>query len=670
MKAELNIPHILVVDDEPDLAELFRQKFRKQLRANELHFEFAENGKEALLALEQNPRIGVVFTDLNMPEINGLELMAELRSRSTLLIKTIVVSAYGDMPNIRKAMNEGAMDFMVKPIDLGDLAATLAKAVDEWQEALKGREAALELNTARERAALIEEAKRLQKEFFDNVTHELRTPLTLLLGPLETALDLPDRLAMIPHLEMARKHGNNLHQLIDELLEVARIDAGAMKMHWVQADLHGFLDDLASSFQPLARAKGIEFTFRGEGDEFRLDFDPPKLRRAVANLLANALKFTPEGGEVVLGFDQEEDEEVRIWVQDNGPGIPESDLERVFERFFRASEGDASPVRGTGIGLALVRELVGLHGGTIRATSMGGARFDLVLPLNRKAEEGGFGTAWIQDLTDETEDKDAPNREKTATQDEGMAIEPGHSVLLVEDNPDMRSHIRQVLGGQFLIREAENGARGLAMAREEIPDLILSDVMMPEMDGYEFCRAIKSEVQTSHIPVVLLTAKAQKQNRLEGLETGADAYLSKPFDREELAAVMKNLLESRRQMREKFREDFLLHPAPVKEQSVEDQFLHALRKSMEDHLADELFGVEEMASQLGMSRKTLHRKLSAIAGQSPSQFIRRYRLERAMQMLKSKTGPIGEIAFLTGFSSHSYFSKCFLEYFQVSPSEI
>lgn len=668
MKAKLNIPHILVVDDEPDLAELFRQKFRKQIRASEMHFEFAKNGKEALLALDGNPRIGVIFTDLNMPEMNGLELMAALRSRTELLLKTIVISAYGDMPNIRKAMNEGAMDFMVKPIDLRDLSATLEKAVEEWQSALAGQEAALELITTRERAAVVEDSKRLQKEFFDNVTHELRTPLTLLLGPLETALDLPDRKTMLPHLEMARKHGHNLHQLIDELLEVARIDAGAMHMQWVQAGLKGFLQDLAASFEPLARARGIDFEIHGEGESLTMDFDPAKLRRAIGNLLANALKFTPEGGQVELGFDQYDEGEVRIWVQDNGPGIPENELERVFERFFRASEGGAVQVRGTGIGLALVRELVGLHGGQIKATSPAGARFEVTLPLRKEAEPGDFGTAWVQDVAEghvEAVDEVLSEAIESAEENEGAS-----SVLIVEDNADMRLHIRQSIGKGYQVREAENGALGLALAQEELPDLILSDVMMPEMDGHEFCLAIKSDVRTSHIPVVLLTARAKTKNRIEGLETGADAYLSKPFDREELGVVLKNLLESRKQLREKFREEFLLHPAPVKQQSVEDQFLQSLRKIMEDRLADEFFGVEGMAEELGMSRKTLHRKLSAIAGQSPNQFIRRYRLESAMQMLKNKTGPIGEIAYMTGFSSHSYFSKCFLEYFQISPSEI
>ena len=660
--ANSGIPHILIVDDEPDVEALFRQKFRRRLRSGDFVFEFAANGKEGLDQVIANAEIGIVFTDVNMPVMDGLEFLRHLHLQKDRVLKTLVISAYGDMSNIRQAMNLGAMDFIVKPIDLDDLETTLLKAVEEWKELAAGRDAALALEAAQRQKVLAEESRQLQKQFFDNVTHELRTPLTLLLGPLETAMDGATNSEVVRNLFLARKNGNILLKLIDELLDVARIEAGSMELHLIHADLNAFLQDLADSFNPLARSLGITLTYEPATHVLMLDFDAEKLRKVFSNLLSNALKFTPSGGEVWFKLSGKPGEaEVRITVQDTGPGIPKADLPHVFERFYRASKGTTQSVRGVGIGLSLSRDLVGLHAGRIAVTSDKGACFEVALPQRNEAVAGDPGTAWIQ----VAEVIPSPEVAASPGGEEGLPL-----LLLTEDNAEMLAHIRGHLSGHYRMLEASNGEEGFALACEEVPDLIISDVMMPVMDGQEFCQRLKQETATSHIPIILLTARAQAQDRLEGLKIGADAYLTKPFHKEELLAVAANLVASRRLLREKYRQEHLHTPKNEASSSMEEQFLQSVRQVMAAHLADELFGVGQMAEEIGMSRKTLHRKLKAIIGQTPIQFIRQFRLEAAMALLKTKTNPIGEVAFLTGFSSHSYFSKCFTEYFKVSPSEV
>ncbi|MEM0996549.1 MAG: response regulator [Bacteroidota bacterium] len=661
-------PYILVVDDEPDVESLFRQKFRRKIRQTELQFFFAQNGREALEVIEREAGIGVIFTDLNMPEIDGLELLERLQNRGNRLLKSVVISAYGDMPNIRRAMNAGALDFIVKPIDLSDLETTLEKAIQEWTLGKAGQESAAALEEAERQRAITEEARRLQKEFFDNVTHEIRTPLTLLLGPLEEVMDLHERNAILRQIELARRYGQVLQDLIDELLEVARIDAGALVLNPIQADLIAFLRDLTDSFQPLARTRNIQLQFTTALVERPMDFDPRKLRRAIGNLLSNALKFTPSGGSVTLSCRPAAPDGIELEVRDTGPGIPEADLTRIFDRFFRTSSGETLLIRGTGIGLSLVQEFIQMHAGTVTATNEGGAVFSVRLPVHNHAAPGNPGTAWVSEELPDVDHRAAQSEPIASPEDRESDHLP--LVLIAEDHPEMRRHIIRALGEGFRIREAQDGARAWQLAQEYIPDLVISDVMMPEMDGQELCQQLKSAATTSHIPVVLLTALAQAENRVAGLKGGADAYLSKPFRKEELQATVQGLLDSRARLKARYRDEFLLHPPDREQMSMEDQFLHRVREFMQRELANERISVEDMARELGMSRKTLHRKMKAIADVSPNQFIRRYRLEAAMEMLRNQTGPIGEVAFLTGFNSHSYFSKCFVEYFKISPSEV
>lgn len=648
---------ILVVDDETDVALIFRQKFRRRIRKGELSFEFAHNGRHALEFLQADPEFAIVFTDIKMPEMSGLTLLEEIRKLERPLLLPLVVSAYDDMDNIRAAMHNGAFDFICKPIDVDDLALVLDKAMREVEKTRQGIEAAAALAEAEKRREKAEYNKAIQKEFFDNITHELRTPLTLLLGPLEQALGICRDEAVSGHLHRAKRNGQLLLDLVNQLLDFSKIDAEALSLRPQPVDLAQHAQGLAEAFRGLAPARGLDFQVDAAGP-LPMQADPAMLDRILLNLLSNAFKFTPEGGRVTLRCAME-GAQLSITVADTGPGISEAQLPHIFDRYFQASSGKTSAYQGTGIGLALTRALVELHGGSIDVDSTPGEGATFCVLLDAEPATSGEGqgpevAAWVRQHAaaapqDVVEDDDRP------------------TILLVEDHEDMRDFVRQTLAADYQLVLAENGAIGLQKGIATVPDLVLSDVMMPEMDGLELLQALKSDRATSHVPVILLTARADVAQRIEGLERGADAYLPKPFHPEELKTQVRNLLQLRTQLRAHYKRELLLRPDQVEGRSMEDQFLIDLKQLMEKHLGDEYFGVEQMADAMAMSRRTLGRKLSAITGQAPVKFIRAYRLERGLQMLKQKSATVREVALRTGFGSSSYFTKCFKDHYGYSP---
>lgn len=654
---------ILVVDDEPDVQLIFRQKFRRRIRKGELEFAFAEHGRAALEVLRADPTVSIVFTDINMPVMNGLALLREIRTLDRALLVPLIISAYDDMANIREAMNQGAYDFVTKPLDVEELERVLDKAVRELAKTQQAIEASRQLEETRREKERIEYSRRLQKEFFENVTHELRTPLTLLLGPLESAFDLSQEEAVRRFLNQAKRNGRLLLDLINQLLDFARIDARRMDLELQPVEAVALGRDLIAAFRPLAEEKDLQLQFSASEENIELTADPPKLLRILMNLLSNAVKFTSAGGRVELRLVPRENR-VDFHVKDNGSGIPAEQLDRIFERFGRGDAGENSAYPGTGIGLALSRALAELHGGQIELHSEPGvgSEFILQLPRHLSAQRtaGGFSSQ-TPELPEAAPTMPSPEVQNPATED-------APHLLLVEDNPDMRRYIVDLLQGGFRLETAENGQIGWEKARKTVPDLIISDWMMPELDGVGMLELLRHERSTSHIPVILLTAKAQADHRVEGLQTGAEAYLSKPFHPEELRAQIQALLDQRERLRERFRRDFL-RPEKVKAPSMEDQFLGEVKRVMEAHLNDELFGVEMMADELAMSRRTLGRKLNALTGESPVRFIRNYRLERARQMLVTRSAPVWEVALKTGFGSSSYFTKCFKDHYGISPRE-
>jgi signal transduction histidine kinase/ligand-binding sensor domain-containing protein/DNA-binding response OmpR family regulator len=559
----------------------------------------------------------------------------------------------------------------------------------------------------------LKEMDQIKSRFFANISHEFRTPLTLIMGPLEQVLTDHNTKDLEKNINLALRNSQRLLSLINQLLDLARLDSGKMQLQASRQNVIPFLKGLVGSFESLVVQKKQRLTFHAEQDDITLFYDPEKLEKVMVNLISNAVKFTPGQGEIAVsasggqgalfektaprtpaktfdstGRSRYSGGYLEIKVRDTGAGIPESQLPYIFDRFYQA-EGvftHEHKHKGSGIGLALVKELVELHHGdiTVRSTEGKGTEFTLHLPLGSdhlKPEEiidagqiPARETRKIplheeldpllqiepdqdREIEDEKEDE-----KKNGSEDTGKDI-----ILVVEDNPDVRAFIRGPLEHDYTVVEAADGREGIEKAREIIPDLIISDVMMPEADGYELCAVLKKDVKTSHIPIVLLTAKASDESIIAGLETGADDYITKPFNTRILLTRIKNLIDLRRQLQEKIQREMSLQPTEIAVSSVDRQFMQELKAAIEKNISDENFGVDELAGVLYMSRATLNRKIKALTGEATNQFIQSYRLKRAAQLLKANFGNVTEVAFEVGFSASAYFTRCFKEKFHRLP---
>jgi signal transduction histidine kinase/ligand-binding sensor domain-containing protein/DNA-binding response OmpR family regulator len=518
-----------------------------------------------------------------------------------------------------------------------------------------------------------------RSRFFANVSHEFRTPLTLTLGPLDdlqAGFHGPLDPTVSEQIDLARRNAGRVLELIDQLLEVAQLEVGSTPLRARRVELGTFVARLSEAFQPLAERRSIALGLEVPEEPLTVFADPVHLERVLANLLSNALKFTRSGGtvrltlEAVLGA-------TRISVRDDGPGITAADLPHIFDRFYRGDEVAGRHQPGTGIGLALARELVALHGGTLEVESEegSGSTFTVTLLLGREhlapkqVVDDGPPEAWSPHLPlPSTPVEDPPAGEAADSAQEGVP-EDVTTVLVVEDNPELRAFIRMHLQSRFRVVEAADGLQGLELARRVLPDLVLSDIMMPGLDGYALCRTLKEDPETDFIPVILLTARAATEDRLAGLREAADAYLTKPFQVEELTTQIDNLIASRRRLRERFaRKAVRIRPVPIEVASSDAKFLDHVRAETEIHLADEDFGVVELARLVAHSRGHLHRRLKEIIDESPSDLLRRMRLERAAQLLEAGAGSVSEIAYGVGFKSVAHFSNRFQDHFGVRPS--
>ncbi len=554
-------------------------------------------------------------------------------------------------------------------------------------------------NRLEEQAHQLQEMDRVKSRFFANISHEFRTPLTLILGPLERVLQGAEKYTTLDDTRMMHRNASNLLRLVNQLLELVKLEAGKLRLQASAGDMVECLKSCIASFDSLARARKIALRFDTAAATLPAWFNRMQLEEVFYNVVSNAFKFTPEGGEVSVRLVVSEERRAEdaeqgakllsapsamryavVSVKDTGIGIPADKLPYVFERFYQAgaATGAAQTQPGTGIGLALVKELVELHYGNVEIKSAEGKGTEVTvcLPLGRehlKEEEIVAGSQLSVDSGIEAmiERRESSIEDQaTSIQDPASSLEQDETlILVVEDNADMRAYIRHELEGRYKVLEAQNGKEGLEKATEIIPDLVISDVMMPEMDGFVLCDRLKSDERTSHIPIILLTAKAAREDKLAGLQTGADDYLTKPFDAVELQARVKNLIAVRRKLQEKFRGKIALRPSEISVESADEAFLKKVVIAAEAHLEDEMFSPEDLAREVGMSRAQFYRKLRALTGQPAGLFIRSLRLERAADLLKQGAGNITEIAYKVGFSSHPYFSKCFHEHFGMSPKD-
>jgi signal transduction histidine kinase/ligand-binding sensor domain-containing protein/DNA-binding response OmpR family regulator len=524
---------------------------------------------------------------------------------------------------------------------------------------------------------------RARSRFFANVSHEFRTPLTLTLGPLDdlqAGFHGPLNPAMTEQVDLARRNAGRVLELIDQLLAVARLEVGSTPLRAQELELNSFVAQLGDAFRPLAERRSIALSLDVQAEPVSVYADPAHLERALANLLANAVKFTQPGGAVWLTL-RADRAMARISVRDNGPGISQADLPYVFERFYRGAESADRQQTGTGIGLALARELVALHGGMLEVESREGSGSTFTISLLLGAEHlapeqvvgDGLPGDWAPRPPLPLPPADAlPPAEPDDPEQDGVP-DNVTTILVVEDNAELRGFIRMHLRGRFRVVEATDGLQGLDLARRIVPDLVLSDVMMPGLDGYALCRALREDPETDFIPIILLTARAGAEDRLAGLRGEADAYLTKPFQVEELTVQIDNLIALRRRLRERFARAVSQLPPVTVEVAAEmapsdGKFLEQVRNAIQLHMAEEDFGVEELARLVAHSRGHLHRRLKEITDESPSDLLRRMRLERAAQLLRDGAGSVSEIAYGVGFKSVAHFSNRFQDHFGVRPS--
>ena len=474
-------------------------------------------------------------------------------------------------------------------------------------------------------------------------------------------------------------------QLVNQLLDLSKLESGKQNLKASKGNIVSFARTTALSFESWSELKDITIKISAEKEYIELYFDKDKMTKILSNILSNAFKFTPEEGEITVSIAENTSLKnvnniVEIKVRDTGIGIPQNEIPKLFDRFYQVDSSQTREYEGTGIGLALTKELVELHHGKISVESEIGkwTEFAISFPLGRnhlKDEEiTGDEIEGSEEYSKETVYKtneiynNSTNDEKheiTYAQNENSR----NIILVVEDNYDMREYITGLLSNDYLVEEAINGEQGVRKAEKIIPDLIISDMMMPKMDGNELTRIIKNDEKTSHIPIIILTAKAGQENKLEGLETGADEYLTKPFDIKELQVRIDNLIKIRKKLQEKFsRGKYLPKGNETILSSLDEKFMNKVIEIIEKKLSDEEFSIESLALEIGMSRSQVHRKIKALTGKSPSVYMRTLRLISAKEMIEVKNGNISEIAYSVGFSSPAYFTRCFKEEFGYTPS--
>jgi len=545
---------------------------------------------------------------------------------------------------------------------------------------LNGRMNRLRLNDQLElekkEAERLKQLDQVKSDFFSNVTHEFRTPLTLILGHLDSIIpNISDERAK-RELIVVKRNAKQLEKLINQLLDIAKIEADRMDLDLRRGNIVPFLDEIQKSFQTLSERKKVDLKFDIQRQVINMDFDPDKVELIFYNLLSNAFKFTDKG-EVTLGVStirKENKDYAKLVVQDTGIGIEEDQIGKIFDRFYQSENSRWRKNKGTGIGLALVKDLVELHRGTIDLKSISGVGTEItvLLPLHQPVLNSNGVPVDIPALEQVDPDTEVsqsfPSVQDVSLTEEEMLSQ--NIVLVVEDNEDIRNFLKLSLEPRYRVFEAADGESGRDLAIKIVPDIIICDVMMPGMDGIELTRILKKQEKTSHIPIIILSAKTGLENRIQGLEQGADAYVPKPFSSEELHARIKNLIDGRKKLKEKFSRALLVKPEAVAEPSMEEKFLMRVKAVVEENLADENFSVEQMSKQVGMSRAQLHRKLIALTGKSASRFVRNYRLEHAHELLKKRVGTVSEIAYRVGYSSPAYFTKCFTEDFGISPSQV
>jgi signal transduction histidine kinase/DNA-binding response OmpR family regulator len=524
-----------------------------------------------------------------------------------------------------------------------------------------------------------EEMADAKLRFFMNISHEIRTPMTLIVAPLQSLIKQDNDPHRRSVYETIRRNAERILGLINQMMDLRKIDKGQMQMHMRETNLVSFINDIYTLFAQQAKNKNILFHFDCDEERIMAWIDRGNFDKIIINILSNAFKFTPTGGEIRIRLIANE-KEATISIFDNGEKIPEDKLERIFERFYQSPSSANDRNIGTGIGLDLTRSLVELHHGTIEAHNNAagpGCEFIVTIPLGNEhltpeemmideAEE----EAVTESIIDAAEEEQQQEEEVVASADLPK-IGKRQKVVIVEDDREIRDYLTEALSENYDITGCENGKKGLAAVLKQMPDLVISDVMMPEMDGTTLCSKIKTNNATSHIPVVLLTAKSREEDQLEGLEMGADAYIVKPFNMDILRRTIDNLIHSHHTLQLKFGRNDQLEELvdDIKVKSPDEKLLERVMQAINHNLNNADLNVDKIADEVGISRVHLHRKMKELTGQTPHDFIRNIRMKKAASLLASGDMNVSEVMYACGFSNAASFSTVFKKMYGMSPRE-
>jgi DNA-binding response OmpR family regulator/nitrogen-specific signal transduction histidine kinase len=532
-----------------------------------------------------------------------------------------------------------------------------------------------------------EKLHQLKLQFFTNISHEFRTPLTLIQGPVNHLLKIEGQSEdSYKQLQLIKNNTNRLLRLVNQFLDFRKANSEKLKFNPVNAEIISFCQNIYSCFEENAKTRAIKFNFITDLSKLKMDFDPDKLDKLLFNLLSNAFKHTPDGGEILLeihsnakhvskfpGKTYSLGEEItnnflEITISDSGNGIPEKQLALIFDRFYQID----NPQQGTGIGLALAKNYILAHKGTLIVNSQvnTGTEFTIYLPQNQTETldlNNSDETIEPIMINYSVENNPATNDKKTINKEE--EINENALILIVEDNIELLNYISDTLKNYFRVAKARNGKLAMEQVNTLYPDLVVSDVMMPEMDGMELCETLKTDVKTSHIPVILLTALDSVKNRITGLNSGADAYLEKPFDEQLLIVQINSLLKSRKKLRQSFDSNQQNWEDQYSSFDLDKKLLLKAVSIVEANISDPDLSVETLTDQLNLSRTHLYRKLKSLTNQSATEFIRNVRLKNAIKLMDEGKLKINEIGYAVGFNSHNYFTRSFKKQYGISPSE-
>jgi signal transduction histidine kinase/ligand-binding sensor domain-containing protein/DNA-binding response OmpR family regulator len=521
-----------------------------------------------------------------------------------------------------------------------------------------------------------EELYKMKLDFFTNVSHEIRTPLTLISGPVEELLSGAEKDSKLEHkLKIIKNNSDRLLKLVNELMDFRKAEKGSMKIYCEQQDIVSFCFDIYESFRGFAVEKKIDYKFVLNINTALIYFDKNQMEKVIYNLLSNAFKFTNKGGKITLAVEQkEESDSIEIKVKDNGIGIPENRKKKIFKNFFQLDDRGSANL-GSGIGLALSKSIVELHHGEIKVQTEADANFTTIFTITLKKGKDHFKKSQIVEnsavsITESENPADDVATEINTHEIDYLEESEGtkKTILVIDDNEEVLSFVSDILHTEYRVLKFTNGQNALEYMEKEIPDLIVSDVMMPEMDGFELCKIIKTSLNTNHIPVILLTAKSSTLNRIEGLSTGADAYISKPFSIEELKLTITNLLSSKEIMRQKYGERFISDSEQENVNTPEGLFVKKLTNIIESNIDNPNFDVNDLVNEIGMSRTVLYKKVQTLTNHSVAGFIKNMRLKKAASLLINTTYSVSEVTYMVGFNDRKHFSKEFKKFYNLSPT--